>query len=268
KVSLSAITGTGPGGAVLLGDVERHMGAAVQAAPAPPAPPVRPGKQGLDLAEMRKAIAAAMVRSKREIPHYYLSHQIDLQPASDWLAATNLHRPPDTRILMGALLLRATVLAAAKYADLNGQFTDGAFRPSQAVNAGLVVALRGGGLIAPAIRDAGSLALDALMAAMRDIVERARNGRLLNSELTDGTITISSMGETGVEALFGVIYPPQVAIVGFGEPQRRPWVVGAAIEPRMVLTATLSADHRVSDGRRGARFLTEIDRLLKEPESL
>ncbi|MBW6505134.1 MAG: 2-oxo acid dehydrogenase subunit E2 [Rhodobacteraceae bacterium] len=264
-VSLAAVVGTGPGGATLLGDVERHIGAA-QAEP--PAPPARPGKQGLDMAEMRKAIAAAMVRSKREIPHYYLSHQIDLQPATDWLAATNARRQPETRLLMGALLLRAAVLAATKSADLNGQFTDGAYRPSQAVHAGLVVALRGGGLIAPAIRDAETLALDALMEAMRDIVARARNGRLRNSELTEGTITISSMGETGAEALFGVIYPPQVALVGFGAPQRRPWVVGDTVEPRMILSATLSADHRISDGRRGARLLTEIERLLKEPESL
>ena len=266
-VSMGGVSGSGPGGAVLLEDVERYVVAPQAPVAAPPVetPPPRPG---LDMGEMRKAIAAAMVRSKREIPHYYLSHQINLQAAADWLAATNQTREPDDRLLMGALLLRASALAAAKAPDLNGQFTGGGFAPSAAVHAGLVVALRGGGLIAPAIRDADTLALDALMAAMRDMVARARSGRLRNSELTDGTITVSSMGEAGAEALFGVVYPPQVAIVGFGAPQVRPWVVGSVVEPRLVVTATLSADHRVSDGRRGARLLTEIDRLLKEPELL
>ena len=130
------------------------------------------------------------------------------------------------------------------------------------------MALRGGGLIAPAIRDAETLNLDQTMTAMRDLVARARSGRLRSSEMTDGTITISSMGETGVDQLTAVIYPPQVAIVGFGAPVVRPWVVDGAIAPRTLVTVTLSADHRVSDGRRGARFLAEIDRALQNPEAL
>lgn len=251
---LAGLRGSGPGGAVVLADVERAL--ATRSRP------------GLDMGEMRKAIAAAMVHSKREIPHYYLSHQIDLQAATDWLAATNAARPPETRLLMGALFLRATILAVTAVPEMNGRHEGGAFTPSAAVYAGLIVALRGGGLVAPAIRDAETLSLDALMAAMNDLVARARTGRLRNSELTTGTLTVSSMGETGAEALFGVIYPPQVALVGFGAPRRMPWVVGDAVVPRSVVTATLAADHRVSDGRRGAYFLTRIETLLKEPATL
>lgn len=263
-LALSAVRGSGPGGAVLLADVERHHASA----PAPESAPQRAPGPSLNMVEMRKAIAAAMVRSKREIPHYYLSHEIDLQPATDWLAAENADRTPDERVLMGALFVKATARAVAKAPELNGLFTDGKFTPSGPVHAGLVVALRGGGLIAPAIRDAETLTLDALMAAMRDIVGRARSGRLRNSELTTGTITVSSMGEGGAQALLGVIYPPQVALVGFGAPTLRPWVVGETIVPRSVVTVTLAADHRVSDGRRGARLLTEIEHLLKEPAEL
>jgi pyruvate dehydrogenase E2 component (dihydrolipoamide acetyltransferase) len=274
-IDLAGVHGTGPGGAVLLADVEAAVAAprrrevpVQEEAPVQPHPPMhKAGKSGLDLEAMRAAIAAAMARSKREIPHYYLSHTIDLQPATDWLAATNAERPPERRLLMGALLVKATALAAQAVPGMNGQ-NDGAFRPSEAVHAGVAVALRGGGLIAPAIRDAQALALDDLMAAMRDLVARARTGRLRSSEMTDGTITVSSMGETGAEALFGVIYPPQVALVGFGAPVRRPWVVGEALEARTVVTASLAADHRVSDGRRGARFLAEIERLLQAPEGL
>jgi pyruvate dehydrogenase E2 component (dihydrolipoamide acetyltransferase) len=169
---------------------------------------------------------------------------------------------------MGALFVRATALAARAVPEMNGHVTDGAFRPAEAVHAGVVVALRGGGLIAPAIHDADRRDLDATMAAMRDLVARARTGRLRNSEMTEGTITVSSLGESGADALAGVIYPPQVALAGFGAPVRRPWVTGEEIRPREVVTVTLSADHRASDGRRGARFLAEIARRLQSPEEL
>jgi pyruvate dehydrogenase E2 component (dihydrolipoamide acetyltransferase) len=99
------------------------------------------------------------------------------------------------------------------------------------------------------------------------MVARTRSGRLRNSEITQGTITISSLGETGVDALFGVIYPPQVALVGFGAPRVRPMVRDGTVQPRLAVTATLAADHRVSDGRRGALFLAEIDRFMQEPDS-
>jgi len=256
-IALGDIAGTGPGGAILLADVE-----ALQSAPAPaPAPPARPG---LDMAEMRRAIAAAMSRSKREIPHYYLSHEIDLQTAQDWLTATNASRTPDQRLLMGAILIRATVRALAKVPELNGRHEAAPFTPSPAVHCGLAIALRGGGLIAPAIMNAETMDADAIMAAMRDLVARTRTGRLRNSEITQGTITISSLGESGVDALTGVIYPPQVALVGFGTPRLKPAVIAGSLQPRLSVTATLAADHRISDGRRGAIFLAEIARLLQE----
>lgn len=170
---------------------------------------------------------------------------------------------------MGALFHKAAAVAAARVPGLNGRFEEGAFRPAAAVNAGLAMALRGGGLIAPAIRDADRLPLPALMAAMRDLVARARGGRLRSPEMSEGTITVTSLGEgSGAEAVWGVIHPPQVAIVGFAAPQRRPWGLGGAVVPRSVVTVTLSADHRVSDGRQGARFLSEIATLLQEPARL
>ena len=267
-IALEAVAGSGPGGAILLSDVERHV-------PAPATPVAEPAREqrpkskpGLDMTEMRRAIAAAMSRSKREIPHYYLSHDIDLQTAQDRLTALNADRTPDRRLLMGAMLIRATVRALAKVPELNGRFEAEPFAASESVHCGLAVAMRGGGLIAPAILDAQGMDLDAIMEAMRDMVARTRTGRLRNSEITQGTITISSLGETGVDALFGVIYPPQVALLGFGAPRLRPMVREGRVEPRLGVTASLAADHRVSDGRRGALFLSEINRLLQEPESL
>lgn len=113
-----------------------------------------------------------------------------------------------------------------------------------------------------------SIALDGLTSRLRDLVQRTRAGRSRSSEISDPTITVSSLGERGVGALYGIVYPPQVAIVGFGRVAARPWVVDGAVGPRSVVTITLSADHRVSDGHAGALFLAEIGRLLQEPEKL
>jgi len=260
-IDLSAIAGSGPGGAITYADVERHLAAA-----APPAE----AKRGnwLDLAAMRTAIAAAMARSKREIPHYYLAHQVDVTPCERWLADKNATLPPDHRLLIGALVLKAVALAIRRFPAFNGFYRDNRFEPSNAVHVGVAIAIRGGGLAAPALHDTDQLSLDELMNGMRDLVQRTRAGRIRSSEISDPTITVSSLGERGVETLYGIIYPPQVAIVGFGKVVIRPWVIDGAIGPRSVVTMTLAGDHRVTDGHAGALFLAEIGRLLQEPEKL
>jgi pyruvate dehydrogenase E2 component (dihydrolipoamide acetyltransferase) len=171
--------------------------------------------------------------------------------------------------LLAALLIKAVTQALAKTPEFNGTWQDGQFRQSQPVHVGMAIKLRGGGLIAPAIREVDRRSLDEVMTGLRDLVQRARSGQLRSSELSDPTITVSSLGDRGVDGLYGVIYPPQVALVGFGTPSERPWAVyGGAIAVRPVLTATLAADHRVSDGHRGALFLAEIAERLQHPERL
>ena len=255
-VDLGGVTGSGPGGAIVLADVE-----------APPASAEAPRKPKSPFDEMRRAIAAAMTRSKQTIPHFYVSETMDLQPATDWLAAHNADAPPTARILMGAIFVRAAALAAKAVPSTNGQFTDGAFHPSDTVNAGVAIALRGGGLVAPALIGADGLTLAETMQGMRDLVTRARAGRLRGSEMTSGTITVSSLGDGGAEAMAGVIFPPQVALVGIGTPCIRPWVVEGAVVPRTVVSVTLSVDHRVCDGRQAAAFLEAFRAHLANPET-
>lgn len=216
---------------------------------------------------MRHAIGALMARSKREIPHYYLATSIDLHAALGWLAEVNARRPVTERLLPAALLLKATALAAREVPVVNGSWDDG-FRPAPAVHVGVAVSLRGGGLVAPAIHGTDELTVDALMAALRDLVARARRGVLRSSEMSDPTITVTNLGDQGVEEVFGVIYPPQVALVGFGRIVDRPWAAGGMVGVRPLIRATLAGDHRASDGHDGARFLAAIDRLLQAPESL
>ena len=262
-LDLSPVQGTGPRGAVSLADVEAVAGRAPAARPVQPMP-----RAGFDPAEMRKAIAAAMARSKREIPHYYLMHTVDLRRALAWLEAANRERPPSERLLAAVLLLKATALALRQYPEPNGFWEDTGFRPGSGVHVGWAISLRGGGLIAPAIHDTDQRSLPELMTALRDLVQRARTGGLRSSELADPTITVTSLGERGAETVIGVIYPPQVAIVGFGRIAERPWAVDGALAVRPVVSLSLAADHRASDGHRGGLLLAEIDRLLQEPEEL
>jgi pyruvate dehydrogenase E2 component (dihydrolipoamide acetyltransferase) len=217
---------------------------------------------------MREAIAAAMSRSKREIPHYYLAHDLDLSDAVHWLRRRNAARPPDQRLLMGVLFIKAVALALHDFPELNGFDRDGRFAPAAGIHVGTATAIRGGGLVAPAVHDADQLDLDALMTRLRDLVARVRSGGLKAAELSDPTVTVSSLGERGVDRLYGVIYPPQVAIVGFGTPRPRAWVVERSVQARTVVTATLAADHRHSDGHRGALFLARVAARLQEPQAL
>ena len=228
----------------------------------------RKPRTGFDAAQMRQAIAAAMSRSKREIPHYYLQATVDFAAANAWLADYNRERPPPERLLPAVLMLKAAATALAEVAALNGHWVDGGFRPGAGIHVGWAVSLRGGGLVAPAIHDADRQPLPALMAALRDLVQRARAGGLRSSELTDPTVTVTSLGERGAESVLGVIYPPQVAIVGFGRVVERPWVVDGAVVARPLVSVTLAADHRASDGHVGGQLLAAIDRALRSPDTL
>jgi pyruvate dehydrogenase E2 component (dihydrolipoamide acetyltransferase) len=256
-VDAAALRGTGPGGAITLEDVER---AAAGGAPAA-GPPDRQ-------ARMRQAIAAAMARAKREIPHFYLATTVDLSRATAWLAERNARRPVTERLLAGVLLVKAVALALREVPELNAVWSGGRVTASAGVHVGVAIALRGGGLVAPALHDTDRQSIDDLMRSFRDLVQRVRAGTLRSSELSDPTITVTSLGEQGVETVLPIIYPPQVAIVGFGRIAERPWSVDGTIVSRPLVTASLAADHRVTDGHRAARFLAALDRLLQEPEKL
>ena len=220
------------------------------------------------MSDMRQAIAAAMTRSKREIPHYYLADTVELTRAEDFITAHNADLPPDARLVLGALYVRAVALAAQKYPAFNGYFEDGMFTPSDAVHLGMAINLRSGGLVAPALLDATQGDLDALVLRLKDLVGRVRQGRFRARELSDPTITLTSLGDRGVAGITGVIFPPQVAIVGIGTPGLQPMIVDDTVQPRRIAQITLAADHRVSDGHNGAKFLRAIIKNLQHPETL
>jgi pyruvate dehydrogenase E2 component (dihydrolipoamide acetyltransferase) len=256
-VDLRSLTGTGPDGAVTGADVEK--------APEVPEPARRPADPAV---AMRAAIAGLVTRSNRDIPHYYVESRLDLTATMAWLAEHNADRPPARRVLPAAVLLRAVALAAQEVPSLNGWWRESGFEPAATVDVGLVVSLRSGGLLVPVIRDGGGRGVDETMSALRDAVGRARAGRLRASELSDPSITVTNLGDLGAEVVYGVIYPPQVAIVGFGRILDQPWVSDGAVVVRPVVHATVAADHRASDGAHGARFLTALQRALERPGEL
>lgn len=258
-IDASALRGTGAQGAVSLADVE---------AAAAQKPAAQPATVQERHAAMRRAIAAAMSRSKREIPHYYLSETVPMGAALAWLAAHNAELAPEQRLLSGVLVLKAVALALRDFPQLNGYWIDDALQPGPGIHLGVAVALRQGGLIAPALHDVADKALPHLMAELGDLVQRARSYSLRSSELSAATLTVTQLGEQGVDGVFGVIYPPQVALVGVGRIAERPWVADGTLCSMPCAQFSLAADHRASDGHYGARFLAELRRLLQDPEHL
>lgn len=275
-IDLAAVTGTGQQGSISEADVRRAAAGAPQepATAAPPtavppaAVPAAVAPAAGRAASLRASLGSLMAKSKGTIPHYYVSTTLDLSRMGALMQERNVARPVSDRLVPAAFLLKAAAVAARDVPGMNGFWTDDGFAPSEHVHLGVAVALRGGGLVAPALLDADGLSVDELMQRLRDLVARARAGRLARTEMASATITATSLGDLGVEAVFGVIVPPQVAMVGLGRVAERPWAENGMLGVRMAATATLSADHRVTDGLGGSRYLNRLQELLLTPEDL
>lgn len=257
-IDLAGITGSGENGAITKRDVEEAIAKKVVNAAA---------RAELPGDGIRMAVAAAMSRSNREIPHYYLETKIDMSKALAWLAGTNRQRPVNRRLLPAALLLKAVAKALTEVPELNATWENG-LQLKSAINIGFVVSLRTGGILVPAIHEADKKSVDEVMAALSDLIPRARALKLRSSELSESTITVTSLGENSVETVFGVIYPPQVALVGLGAITEQPWAENGMLAVRPVVTATLAADHRATDGGTGGRFLAALRKHLQQPAQL
>ncbi|HSK58058.1 MAG TPA: 2-oxo acid dehydrogenase subunit E2, partial [Actinomycetospora sp.] len=230
-----------------------------------PAPGSAPSTRRATPGGMRAAIAARMTRSQ-QIPQYHVDSVLELSSPLERLREINRRIPVPERIVPAALLLHAAARAARRVPELNGHWVDDDVVPAPTVALGVVVSLRGGGLLVPTIPGADELTLSDLMAALRDVVTRARSGRLRTSDTADASVTVSDLGETGAHAVHGRIFPPQVALVGFGAVVDRPWAEGDLVGVRPTVTATLTGDHRATDGVAGGRFLHAIDDVLHEEE--
>jgi pyruvate dehydrogenase E2 component (dihydrolipoamide acetyltransferase) len=256
-VSLSDVRGTGPGGAVRGRDLDRAGESAT------------PADEPSRADRMRRVIAQRMAQSNREIPHYRLEQQVPLDALLARLSEHNADLDVGSRVLPAAAFVRAVAIAAARHREFNGTWVDDTFRPGEHVNVSVAVSLRSGGLVTPTIQDADQLSLDDVMAQMKEFTIAARAGRLRSQfTLPGSTITVTNLGDRGADLVHGLISPPEVAIVGFGRIAPRPWVVDGELVACEVVTVTLGADHRATDGASGSRFLSTLADVLENPERL
>lgn len=276
-VDLTVLQGSGPDGSIRAADVHRatrHTESEALSGPTPtPRVEVKPEATSVapsppPMSDMRRSIAALMTVSNQEIPHYHLSLTIDLWRSIQWMKERNRELEMSERLVPAALLLAATARAARAVPELNGHWIEGAFRPAADVDLGLILSLRSGGLLVPSIGCADRLTVEEMMARIKVLTRRARSGRLRGSDLVPPSITVSNLGDQGVDSVLGVIYPPQVGLVGFGAVAERPWAVDGMLGVRPLVTVTLAGDHRATDGATGSRLLKTIDRLLQAPEEL
>jgi pyruvate dehydrogenase E2 component (dihydrolipoamide acetyltransferase) len=261
-IDISQIKGTGPEGAITKEDVEYIL-----EKPKKEEIPAAAKKSSIPVETIRTAIAAAMSKSNREIPHYYLDKKIDLTNALSWLQEYNSNRDVKNRLLPVVLFIKAAAKSLKDFPELNA-FWDNGLQIKKDINMGFVISLRTGGIIVPTIHQADLKSCDDIMKALNDIIPRARAMKLRSSELSDSTITITNLGEGGADSVFGVIYPPQVAIIGFGSIAEQPFAENGMLGIRSVVHVTLAADHRASDGLTGSRFLISLNKQLQNPESL
>lgn len=293
-IDLSQISGTGENGAITKEDVENAIvqkeeiskavkgekqveelveteltkteGKQVEIAPEKTVE-VKKGGSTNPAEAIRSAVAAAMSKSNREIPHYYLEKRIDMSKALAWMKEANRERPIQKRLLPAAMFIKAVASSLDEVSELNAIWENG-LQLKNEINIGFVVSLRTGGIVVPAILQADAKSVDEIMEALNDIIPRARALKLRSSELSDSTITITNIGEGSADKVFGVIYPPQVAIIGFGNITEQAFAENGMLGIRPVVNVSLAGDHRATDGLTGSRFLGALNKYLQNPESL
>ncbi len=278
-VDLRRVNGSGPDGAVLVADVDAFATGGASApsagdrtdAPTPPvvppaSPPSTADRAAKRALSMRHAIAERMAMANRDIPHYHLDLDVDLGPMFEALEHHNATRPVGERVLPAAVFLEAAAKAAAAHPECNGSWVDQGFVGATSVDLGVAISLRRGGLVTPVITAADSCSTTEIMTRLKELVTAARSGALKSSWMVDASLTVTNLGDHGADRVHGVIFPPQVALVGFGRVQTRPWVVDGAVLARPVVTVSLTADHRATDGLVGSRFLSTIAKRLEDSE--
>ena len=297
SIDLRQVKGTGPGGRITKGDVlsfdpstaeplppeepapeveeapeleetppAEHEPASEPAPVVAEAPPATAAPaETVPLSRMRQQIARVTVKSKQEIPHFYVSAEIDMSRAMELRQQINSSlEDAGVRVSVNDIMIKACVDALKAYPRFNAMYDDDGIHMNESINVGIAIAEEEG-LIVPAILDCGGKTLAEIARASSDLIERSKGGTLHPQEYTGGTFTISNLGMFDVSSFTAIIHPPQSAVLAVGSVVERPVVRDGEIVVSRVMSATLSADHRVSDGAEGARFLVEIKRLLEEP---
>lgn len=256
-IDLTAVKGSGPEGEIELKDVESLVS---QKAQAP--------SEHTSIVNIREAISKAMSRSKREIPHYYLKTRVSIDALMEWIDYKNKRLPSDARLMVPSVLLKGIIQAIKKFPMMNGYYANGTFEVKDSINLGIAVSLKNGGVLVPAIMGTEEMTLEKLNTSFQELLIRTRKSELKNRELTEGTITVTNVGDLGSHEVFGIIFPPQVALIGLGRIRKSAIEDDGVVKAGFIIDVTLSADHRVTDGLSGSRFLAEIEKIFLNPRML
>ncbi len=288
-LDLSRIDGSGPRGRVVRRDVEKALAegtgratapaetsAAASSAPAPaakaptaadPVFALMPEFEALPNTNMRKTIATRLTESARDVPHFNVSVDVDLDALLALRTQLNDREGADYKLSVNDFIVKATALTLVKVPEANVAYTDDAILRFKRVDISVAVAVKGG-LITPILKDAASKGLATLSAETRALAEKARAGKLQPEEYQGGTFTISNMGMFGVRSFNSILNPPQGGILSVGAGERRPVVKAGALGIATVMTLTLAVDHRCIDGATAARFVQDLKRLIEDPIGL
>jgi len=287
-ISLSNIAGSGPGGRITKKDVEEFepnlaskptISASAETTadeetvspivePAEPVSTASAHGEKQPLSRMRQQIARVTVKSKSEKPHFYVSAEINMTNAMSLRKQINDQLKDDgVRLTVNDLIVKACIQALQKYPKFNAYYENDGIQFNDEINIAVAIA-DDEGLIVPAILNCGEKSLRQVSQMIKDLAERSSNGTLSPEEYTGGTFAISNLGMFDVSSFVAIIHPPQSAVLAVGTVSEKPIVVDGEITVGQVMTATISADHRIVDGAEGAQFLIEVKRLLQSPTSL
>lgn len=262
-VDLSQLSGSGPGGRVTEADVMAYEGKAKEA----PAPEMSVAGGQVELSRMRRAIARVTTQSKSEVPHFYVTSEIDMSEAMSFRKQLNQALQDGTRVSVNDMLVKAVARALAKFPKFNASFKDDHLELHTDLNIGIAIALEQG-LIIPSILSCQSKSLVEIAMATTALIQRAQEGRLSAEEYSGGTFAISNLGMYDVDNFTAIIFPPNAGVLAVGSVVERPVVRSGQITVARTMKATLSVDHRVADGAEGAQFLMEVKRSLENPVSM
>jgi pyruvate dehydrogenase E2 component (dihydrolipoyllysine-residue acetyltransferase) len=263
-IDLLRVLGSGPGGRIVREDVERAGSAAAGMAPLPSPLPGGVEFQDQPLSSMRKTIATRLAQSLGPVPHFYLTIEVDMRRAKELRESAN-QLDPELKLTYNDIIIKAATAALRIHPEVNASFLGDKIRVYGRVHIGVAVAVDGGGLITPVIRDCDQKILQQIARESKELVARARNRKLQPEEYTGATFSVSNLGMMGIEEFSAVINPPESAILAVGAVVEKPVVNDHRIEIGTRCRMTLSCDHRVVDGATGAKFLQTLQRILENP---
>ncbi len=278
-IDIRLVTGTGPGGRITKDDVldfakqqAKAPAPAGEPAPAAQAPASQPtpqleGGQRIELSRMGQAIARRTQQAKRDIPHYYVSVSVDMTRAMDFRRELNESLGDGAHISVNDIIIKACALALGKFPAFNSVFKEDHLEVPPHVNVGIAIALSEG-LIVPAVMECERKSLVEIAKETKSLGERVRAGRLRQDEYTGGTFSVSNLGMYDVDSFAAIIVAPQSAVLAVGTVRSQPVVRDGEVAVRQMMGATVSADHRVTNGANAAEFIVEIKRLLEHPATL